>query len=156
MPIEIRRFGVGHRRPDGPPGTSGVTGQLIHSDERGLISELAFARGARIEPHANPNTTWFVVIEGGGWIGVGDERARIAAGEAVLLPADVPHAAWTDHSQMRAFMIEFASHDDPIARGILDGAAVPLTAGEVSRAEGSLREGASGSVAHDPEAGEPA
>ena len=48
MPIEIRRFGVGHRRPDGPPGTVGVTGQLIHSDERGIISELSFARGARI------------------------------------------------------------------------------------------------------------
>ena len=65
MPIEIRRFGVGHRRPDGPPGTTGVTGQVVHSDARGLISELAFARGARIEPHANPNTTWLVVIEGG-------------------------------------------------------------------------------------------
>ena len=23
VPIEVRRFGVGHRRPDGPPGTSG-------------------------------------------------------------------------------------------------------------------------------------
>ena len=41
---------------------------------RGVIAELAFARGARIEPHANPNTTWFIVIEGGGWVGVGDER----------------------------------------------------------------------------------
>ena len=30
MPIEVRRFGVGHRRPDGPPGTVGVTGQPIH------------------------------------------------------------------------------------------------------------------------------
>ena len=112
MPIEIRRFGVGHRRPDGPPGTIGVTGQVIHSDGRGLITELAFARGARIEPHANPNTTWFIVIEGGGWVGVGDERTRIAAGEAVLWPADVPHAAWTEHSEMRAIVVEFAGADD--------------------------------------------
>ena len=156
MPIEIRRFGVGHRRPDGPPGTAGVTGQVIHSDERGLISELAFGLGARIEPHANPNTTWFVVIEGGGWIGVGDARARIAAGEAVLLPPDVTHAAWTEHSHMRAFMIEFAGLEDPIARGILDGAAVALPSGEVGKGEGSLRPDDSGSVRHDPTAGEPA
>ena len=74
MPIEVRRFGVGHRRPDGPPGTTGVTGQVIHSDGRGVISELAFARNGRIEPHANPNTTWFIVIEGGGWVGVDGER----------------------------------------------------------------------------------
>ena len=29
MPIEIRRFGVGHRRPDGRPGTTGIEGQVI-------------------------------------------------------------------------------------------------------------------------------
>ena len=51
------------------PAPSGSSGQVIHSDGRGMISELAFARGARIEPHSNPNTTWFVVIEGGGWVG---------------------------------------------------------------------------------------
>ena len=75
MPIEIRRFGVGNRRPDGPPGTVGVTAQIIHADGLGLIAELAFGRGARIEPHINPNTSWFVVIEGGGWVGV-DRRAH--------------------------------------------------------------------------------
>ena len=112
MPIEIRRFGVGHRRPDGPPGTVGVTGQVIHCDGRGLVAELAFARNARIEPHANPNTTWFIVIEGGGWVGVGDERTRVAAGEAAVWPADIPHAAWTEHSEMRAIMVEFAGADD--------------------------------------------
>ena len=121
MPIEIRRFGVGHRRPDGPPGSIGLTGQVIHSDARGVVTELAFARGARIEPHANPNTTWFIVIEGGGWVGVGDERARVAAGEAVLWPADIPHAAWTEHSEMRAFVVEFAGADDARSRSSRPG-----------------------------------
>ena len=158
MPIEIRRFGVGHRRPDGPPGTTGVTGQVVHSDARGLISELAFARGARIEPHANPNTTWLVVIEGGGWVGVGVERSRVAAGEAVLWPADVPHAAWTEHSEMRAIVVEFAGIDDAAVRGIFDGSAVALPSGDrtTTRGEGGLASDASGSLPHDPTAGEPA
>lgn len=112
MPIEIQRFGVGHRRPDGPPGSVGLTGQVLHADGRGTIAELAFARNARIEPHANPNTTYFIVIEGGGWVGVGDERTRIAAGEAALWPPDVIHSAWTEHSEMRAFVIELAGADD--------------------------------------------
>ncbi|HET9085283.1 MAG TPA: cupin domain-containing protein, partial [Candidatus Limnocylindrales bacterium] len=112
MPIEVRRFGVGHRRADGPPGTTGVSGQLIHSDARGSISEMAFARGAAIEPHSNPNSSWFIVIEGGGWVGVDDERTRVAAGEAVLWPADIPHAAWTEHSEMRVFVVEFTGADD--------------------------------------------
>jgi quercetin dioxygenase-like cupin family protein len=159
MPIEIRRFGVGHRRPDGPPGTSGVTGQVIHSDARGVVTELAFARGARIEPHANPNTSWLVVIEGGGWVGVGDERTRIAAGEAALWPADLPHAAWTEHSQMRAFVIEFAGADDRAAQGILDGLALllePGTSTDAARGDGELAADRPGGIRPDPTAGEPA
>jgi quercetin dioxygenase-like cupin family protein len=143
MSIEIRRFGVGHRRPDGPAGTVGLNGQVIHSDGRGVISELAFARGARIEPHSNPNTTWFIVIEGGGWVGVGEERARVAAGEAVLWPADETHAAWTEHSEMRAFVVEFTGADDSEIVGVVDGRTGALTAGgagSVERGEGALAE----------------
>ncbi len=119
--MEIRRFGVGHRRPDGPPGTRGVRGQIIHGDARGLVSELAFARQAVIEPHTNPNTTWFVIIEGGGFVQVGDERARVAAGEAVLWPAGLVHSAWTELSEMRAIVIEFGGADDAAVRGIIEG-----------------------------------
>jgi quercetin dioxygenase-like cupin family protein len=136
MPIEVLRFGVGHRRPDGPPGTTGIAGRVIHGDERGLISELAFARGARIEPHSNPNTTYFIVIEGGGWVAVGEERIRVAAGEAVVWPPDIDHAAWTEHSEMRAFVVEFAGWDLVERRGILPGVAVE--AGTVARGEGRL------------------
>ncbi|MFP5341957.1 MAG: cupin domain-containing protein [Candidatus Limnocylindria bacterium] len=123
MPIEIRRFGVGHRRADGPPGTVAVRDQVIHSDASLTITELAFARGGRIEPYASPNPIWFICIEGGGWVGVGDERARVAAGEAVRWPADVPHAAWTEHSEMRAFTVEATAGD-----GTLEGRAVELLA----------------------------
>ena len=156
MQIEIRRFGVGHRRPDGPPGTHGVTAQTIHSDARGLVAELAFARGAAIEPHTNPNTTWLVVIEGGGWVGVGDMRTRIAAGEAALWPADVPHAAWTEHSEMRAIVVEFTMADDTDMAGILESRAVelPERATSVSHGEGSLREDPARGIS-DPESGEP-
>lgn len=105
--MEIRRFGVGHRRPDGPPGTRGVQGQVIHGDSRGQVAELALARYAFIEPHTNPNTTLFVVIEGGGFVRVGEEQARVAAGEAVIWPAGVLHGAWTELSEMRAIVVEF-------------------------------------------------
>jgi len=144
--MEIRRFGVGHRRPDGPPRTTGVAGQVIHADARGLIAELAFARGASMEPHTNPNTTWFVVIEGGGWVRVGDETARVAAGEAVLWPAGVDHAAWSELSEMRAFVVELAGADDAAARGILESRARQIGPGE----------GGHDGTGADPAAGPPA
>ena len=157
MPIEVIRFGVGHRRPDGPPGTTGVTGQVIHSDARGMISELAFARNGRIEPHSNPNTTWFIVIEGGGWVVVDGEPLRVAAGEAVLWPPDVPHGAWADHGHMRAFVVEFAGPDDTSFRGILEGhagTAIGPGGAVAGRGEGTLS-GPDHPPPPDPEAGEP-
>ena len=153
--MEIRRFGVGNRRPEGPIGSVGVEGQLIHSDARGVIAELAFSRGGRIETHSNPNTTYFVVIEGGGWTQVGDERIRVSAGEAVLWPAGVRHGAWTDYSQMRAIVVEFAGDDDAAVRGILEGAALELPAGEAtSPGEGYLTP-PDRPVPHDRSEGEP-
>lgn len=130
--MEIRRFGVGQRRPDGPGGTTGVASQVIHADARGRVAELAFARRATMDLHSSPNSAWLVIVEGGGWVQVGAERARVAAGEAVLWPAGVEHAAWTELSEMRAFRVEFAGADDAAARGILDGRALELPAGDLA------------------------
>jgi quercetin dioxygenase-like cupin family protein len=143
VPIEVRRFGGGHRRPDGPPGTRGIEGQVIRSEASGVISELAFDRHARITPHVNPSWTYFVVIEGGGWVGVGDERARVQAGEAVVWPPDVLHAAWTDGAPMRAIVVEFAEPPRALP-GVIDGVGMAKTPGSgmparpVTKGEGSL------------------
>jgi quercetin dioxygenase-like cupin family protein len=155
--VEIVRFGVGHRRPNGPPGTVGVAGQTIHGDERGVISELAFARAASIEPHSNPNLSWFVVVEGGGWVRVGEEQGRVAAGEAVLWPPDVVHAAWTDHAAMRAFVVEFAPAAGAAGPAVVEGRAarlLPEEAGAAPRGEGGLRP-AGRAPGYDPAEGEP-
>jgi quercetin dioxygenase-like cupin family protein len=154
--MEIRRFGVGHRRPDGPHGTKGVASQVIHADARGLVGELAFARRAAMDPHSSPNSAWLVIVEGGGWVQVADERARVAAGEAVLWPAGIEHAAWTELSEMRAFVIEFAGADDAAARGVLEGRALELTAGpagvESDRGAAPFARG-DGALATGPHAG---
>jgi quercetin dioxygenase-like cupin family protein len=135
--VEIRRFGPGHRRPDGPPGTKGVTGQVIHNDERGVVAELAFQRFAIITPHSNPNTTLFMVISGGGYVQVGDERARVNHGEVVVWPADVVHGAYTDGSEMRAIVIELPEGAPP--SGILEGSAMRvLHPGEAAAGRGDV------------------
>jgi len=141
MPIEVRRFGAGFRRPDGPPGTTGVEGQVVHSDARGVVAELAIAPKGRIVPHENPNTTWFCVIEGAGFVVVGDERRPVVAGEAILWPAGVVHGAFTTTHHLRAFVIEFAGADDARVRGILEGRVRrlgPGEAGRVARGDGQL------------------
>jgi quercetin dioxygenase-like cupin family protein len=145
VPIDVRRFGVGHRRPDGPPGTTGIEGQVIESGPTGVIAELAFSLHARIAPHSNPNWTYFVVIEGGGWVGVGDERTRVLAGEAAVWPPNLVHAAWTDGTQMRAIVVELTAPSAALGSGVVEGVARAVGAREpgvpprsVTRGEGSL------------------
>jgi quercetin dioxygenase-like cupin family protein len=157
VPIDVRRFGVGHRRPQGPDGSHGVEGQVIHADARGAITELAFARNARLGPHESPDSAWLCVIEGGGWVLVGDERRRVAAGESISWPAGSVRAAWTDQSHMRAIQVELAGPDDAAVRGILEGRARLVGPGEGQpgdRGEGRLAERPREPVAADRE-GEP-
>jgi quercetin dioxygenase-like cupin family protein len=143
--VEIRRFGFGQRRPDGPPGTRGVEGAPIHADSRGVIAELALRPNASISPHTNPNLTYFVVIEGGGFVQVGEERARVAAGEAVVWPPNVIHGAWTELTPMRAIVVEFAGTDALLLEAVVGegGAAaverLPGSSHESLKAEGALQ-----------------
>lgn len=155
--MEIRKFGVGHRRAGGPIGTVAVDGVVIHSDARATISELAFAKGGSIPIHDSPNSAWFIVIEGGGYVLVGEEERRVAAGEAVLWPAGVLHGARTEYGPMRAIAVELAGADDRAMRAVLDGIAKRLGPGEegqVERGIGRLAERAPTDIERDRE-GEP-
>jgi hypothetical protein len=136
MPIEIRRFGVGHRRPDGPSGSDGVESRVIEARDSGSVTELAFGRRARLLPHASPRWTCFLVIEGGGWTGVGEDRCRVAVGEAAVWPPDVLRAAWTDGTPMRAIVVELA--EDPRQLSAVVEGLAGVVARPVSRGEGRL------------------
>ncbi len=136
--MEIRRFGIGHRRPDGPPGTRGVEATPLHADERGVIAELALKPNAAIAPHTNSNLTYLLVIEGGGFVQVGEERTRVAAGEAVVWPPNVVHAAWTDLTPMRAIVVELAEAVGGAAAGGPVAGGPPASEGSQLGAEGSL------------------
>lgn len=165
--MEIRRFGPGHRRLGGPPGTQGVEGAVIYSDDHAHVSELAFQRYAMVVTHSNAhNTALFIVISGGGYVQVGDERSRINHGEAVVWPPEIPHGAYTDGSEMRAIVVELINPD---AGRLLEGSAAEVVpgaegAGETgrlpatrpaTRAEGSLAERQQLRDEYDSSEGEP-
>jgi quercetin dioxygenase-like cupin family protein len=152
--VEIHRFGPGHRRASGTPGSRAVGEATVWDDPRGHVAELAFARRAMLAPHTSGSAALFIVVSGGGWVQVGDERVRIGHGEAVLWPEGVPHGAWTDGSEMRALLVELA---EPAAAAIvIDGLARAIGPGvEVTPGQGSLRERPARREDHDETEGEP-
>ncbi len=152
--MEIRRFGPGHRRAEGPPGTKGVAGALLLSDERGVVTEVAFGPYAMIQPHANEtNTALFIVISGGGFVQVGEERARVNHGEAVLWPPGILHGAYTDGTEMRAIIVEFAAADGTVVDAVATEAAAH--AAGATKATGALAERQRTRDEYDSHEGEP-
>ncbi len=150
--MEILRFGPGLRRATPPAGTRGVADQTIWSDPRARITELAFSRRALIAPQTSPDHGLFIVISGGGWVQVGDERSTINHGEAVAWPPDVPHGAWTDGAHMRAILVEVP--DDAIDARPRHRAVVPAVA-DLEPARGRLAEREIRPEEHDQGEGEP-
>ncbi len=80
--------------------------QLVWSDPHARVTELAFSSRALLPPQTSPDRGLLVVVSGGGWVQVGDERTAIHHGEAVELPPGVAHGAWTDGSTMRVILVE--------------------------------------------------
>jgi quercetin dioxygenase-like cupin family protein len=166
--MDIKRFGPGNRRPGGPPGTQGVSGQVIYNDSRAIVSELAFQRYAIVTPHANQsNTAIFIVISGGGFVQVGDERARVNHGEAVVWPPGLRHGAYTDGTEMRAIIVELTGDDDGLISSDAEAveAAEPVEGATPSadspprppptKAEGTLAERKISREEYDSNEGEP-
>ncbi len=164
--MEIRRFGPGHRRAEGPPGTQGVSGQVIMHDDRAVVSEMAFGRYAMVTPHTNPtNDALFVVISGAGYVQVGDERARVNHGEAVLWPAGELHGAYTDGTEMRAMVVELIGGGSLLIKGSAagakpvedapDGASSSATKAPTTPAKGTLVDRPPSRSEYDASEGEP-
>ena len=154
--MEIRRFGIGHRRPEGPPGSTGVSSAVVESGPHATIAELAFVRGGTVKPHANRNATWVLVIEGGGFVRAGDAQSRVAAGEAVLFEPGEVHAMWTELSEMRAIVVDIGTADAGVVAALLGSgiAGADAAAPDPStKADGSLV--VDTAPAYDPSEGEP-
>jgi quercetin dioxygenase-like cupin family protein len=155
--VEIVRFGPGHRRVGGPAGSLGLADQVLWSDDRAHVSELAFTRQAIMPPLTSPHDGVFIIVSGGGWVQVGEERLAVHHGEAVSWPAGVSHGAWTDGSEMRALLVELPGEGRSGGRlGTGEGiASAPASNRPVEPARGGLAPRQGSPVDHDPTEGEP-
>lgn len=150
--MEILRFGPGFRRTESPAGAQGLAEQLIWSDTRARVTELAFSRRAMIPPQTSPDMGLFIVVAGGGWVQVGEDRAAINHGEAVEWPPSVAHGAWTDGSSMRVILVEVPDAAIEARHARL---ADPPTVTDLEPARGHLAEHESRPEDHDAAEGEP-
>jgi quercetin dioxygenase-like cupin family protein len=150
--VEVLRFGPGFRRPRAAGATHGLADQVIWADPRARITELAFSDRALIAPQTSPDHGLFIVIAGGGWVQVGEERTPINHGEAVEWPPGVAHGAWTDGTTMRALLVEVPDVAVEVPHARL---ADPAETGSLTPARGRLADREVRPEDHDVSEGEP-
>jgi quercetin dioxygenase-like cupin family protein len=158
--VEVLRFGPGFRRPRRPAGAPGLAEQTIWSDARARITELAFGPRAVLPPQSSPQHGLFIVVSGGGWVQVGEERTALNHGEAVEWPPLVAHGAWTDGTHMRAILVEVP--DEPVQPRLSRSEEPRRSSGPAARStpsasasSGGLAERPGRPEEHDPSEGEP-
>jgi quercetin dioxygenase-like cupin family protein len=150
--VEVFRFGPGFRRSRPPSGTRGLADQVIWNDPRARITELAFSSRALVAPQTSPDHGLFIVVAGGGWVQVGEERTVVNHGEAVEWPPGVAHGAWTDGTTMRAILVEVPDAAVPARHVPL---ADPPAVTEPAPARGRLADRELRPEDHDASEGEP-
>jgi quercetin dioxygenase-like cupin family protein len=69
-----------------------VVSRVIFRNEGGSQTLFAFAEGEGLGEHTNPNDAVILVLEGSAEVTVGGVVHVVGTGEALCLPASVPHA----------------------------------------------------------------
>jgi quercetin dioxygenase-like cupin family protein len=72
--------------------SGGILSKTILKKESGNISLFSFASGEALSEHTAPFDAIIEVVDGKGEISIGGTLYILKAGEAIILPANVPHA----------------------------------------------------------------
>lgn len=69
-----------------------IVSRQVLTSACGSVSVFAFDRGEGLSEHTTPHDALVLVLEGSADVTVAGETTRAQAGDAVILPALVPHA----------------------------------------------------------------
>ena len=71
---------------------SAVVSRTVVSKAAGTVTLFAFDRGQALSEHSAPFDALVVVLDGEGEITISGRPFKVARGQAILMPADEPHA----------------------------------------------------------------
>ncbi|MFB6352532.1 MAG: cupin domain-containing protein [Halobacteriales archaeon] len=72
--------------------TGAVVSRTLIDDESGTVTVFAFDETERLTEHTAPHRAILQVLDGTASVTIADEPHELEAGEAIVMPADVPHA----------------------------------------------------------------
>jgi len=69
-----------------------IVSRTIAENEAGTLTLFAFDAGQRLSEHSAPYDAIVQIFDGEAELMIGGEMARAAAGQLVIMPANVPHS----------------------------------------------------------------
>lgn len=69
-----------------------VVSRTLTKSKAGTLTVFAFDQGQELSEHSAPFDAWVQVLDGEAELTIGGAPVRAAAGQTVLMPANVPHA----------------------------------------------------------------
>jgi quercetin dioxygenase-like cupin family protein len=81
-----------------------IVSREIVSRKAGTATIFAFDQGQKLSEHTAPFDTLVIGLEGEAEIFIGGEPFRVGAGDAIIMPAGVPHSL-TAASRFKMFLI---------------------------------------------------
>ncbi len=69
-----------------------IVSRTLVESKAGTVTLFAFDEGQSLSEHTAPFDALVLVLDGEGEFTVGGKTHRVAAGQALLMPADIPHA----------------------------------------------------------------
>ncbi len=72
--------------------SGGILSKTVLKKESGNISLFSFAKGEALNEHKAPFDAMIEVTDGKGEVTVGGKPFILKAGEAIIMPANIPHA----------------------------------------------------------------
>lgn len=84
-----------------------VVSKTIVKRDTGTVTLFAFAKGEGLSTHSAPFDAMAYIVAGAARITIGDEPNDLTAGEAIIMPANIPHAlVGTEDFKMMLVMIK--------------------------------------------------
>ncbi len=72
--------------------TDGIVSKRIIQKEKGNITLFAFDAGQKLSEHTAPFDALVQVMEGNAEVIIGGKPNQLAAGQSIVMPANIPHA----------------------------------------------------------------
>lgn len=72
--------------------TGSIVSKVLEKSDSGSVTVFAFGQGQDLSEHTAPFNALIQILDGSAEVTVGEKMHVVSAGEALTLPANVPHA----------------------------------------------------------------